>query len=165
MDHVLTERRWLEECVTLWRDLPILFVRAQCPWEVVEARVHGRSDRPGLTLPVFLSIARWQFDTAHAHDGGLYDLTVETAQASPEACAALIVRSWREGEPPVRSGDWPSTSASVRQPSDTPFHHALRCIKASRCWPSAGTTSSVATGDAGTELVFPAVSIVAVGGR
>jgi chloramphenicol 3-O phosphotransferase len=31
VDHVLTERRWLEECVTLWRDLPVLFVRAQCP--------------------------------------------------------------------------------------------------------------------------------------
>ncbi len=100
VDHVLTERRWLEECVTLWRDLPVLFVRAQCPWEVVEARVHGRSDRPGLTLPVFLSIARWQFDTAHAHGGGLYDLTVDTARASPEACAALIVRYWQEGEPP-----------------------------------------------------------------
>ncbi len=100
VDHVLTERRWLEECVTLWRDLPVLFVRAQCPWEVVETRVHGRSDRPGLTLPEFLGIARWQFGAAHAHSGGIYDLTVDTAQASPAEGAALIVHFWREGEPP-----------------------------------------------------------------
>jgi chloramphenicol 3-O phosphotransferase len=99
VDHLLTERRWVEECVTLWRDLPVLFVRAQCPWEVVEARVRGRTDRPGLTLPLFLSIARWQFDSVHAHVGNMYDLTVDTAQASPEGCAARIVRYWREGEP------------------------------------------------------------------
>lgn len=98
VDHILTERRWLEECVTLWRDLPVLFVRARCPWEVVEARVRGRADRPGLTLPVFLSIARWQFDAAYAHDEGFYDLTVDTAQASPEEGAMLIARCWQEGE-------------------------------------------------------------------
>jgi chloramphenicol 3-O phosphotransferase len=100
VDHVLTERRWLEECVRLWRDLPVLFVRAQCPWEVVEARVRGRTDRPGLTLPLFLSIARWQFDSVHAHVGNMYDLTVDTAHASPEECAARIVRYWREAESP-----------------------------------------------------------------
>jgi len=66
----------------------------------VATRVRGRTDRPGLTAPDFLSIARWQFDAAYAYDEGLYDLTVDTAQASPEACAAQIVRSWRTAEPP-----------------------------------------------------------------
>jgi chloramphenicol 3-O phosphotransferase len=81
VDHVLLERAWVQECAEVLADLPALFVGVICPLEVVEQRERDRQDRT-------LGQARAQFERVHAH--GIYDLTVDTSQMSPEACAALI---------------------------------------------------------------------------
>ena len=52
------------------------------PLEVLERRERERGDRA-------IGLARWQFDRVHA--GAAYDLTVDTSQASPEACAQRII--------------------------------------------------------------------------
>jgi chloramphenicol 3-O phosphotransferase len=90
VDHVLLEAAWLRECAELWADLPVLFVGVYCPLEVVEQRERERQDRT-------IGQARAQFERVHAH--GVYDLTVDTAQLSPEACAALIQEDLRPGVP------------------------------------------------------------------
>jgi len=51
------------------------------PLDVLEAREAQRGDR-------MIGLARWQFD--RVHKGIRYDLEIDAATATPEACAALI---------------------------------------------------------------------------
>lgn len=88
VDHVLLDPRWVEECACLFRNLPACFVGVYCPLDVVEQRERERQDRT-------LGQARAQFDKVHAH--GVYDVTVDTSQASPEACARYIVEQFDPG--------------------------------------------------------------------
>jgi chloramphenicol 3-O phosphotransferase len=83
--HVLVERPWLEECARLFADLPAVFVGVRCALDVVEQREAARQDRA-------------RFPLVHAH--GVYDLQVDTSQASAEACALQIVRWLEEGRAP-----------------------------------------------------------------
>jgi chloramphenicol 3-O phosphotransferase len=89
-DHVLVERRWLEECARLFSELPALFVGVRCPLEVLEGREAARRDRT-------LGQARAQFPLVHAH--GVYDLEVDTSQSSVEACALQIKQRLEDGRP------------------------------------------------------------------
>ncbi len=90
-DHVLVERRWLEECTRLFSDLPALFVGVRCPLEVLEQREAARANRT-------LGQARAQFHRVHAH--GIYDLEVDTSRSSAEACALQIKQRLEEGGAP-----------------------------------------------------------------
>ncbi len=83
VDHVLLDRRWLDECVELWKGLPVLFVSVHCPLEVVEQRERDRKDRT-------LGQARAQFDKVHAY--GVYDVQVDTSQLGPDEAAQVIKR-------------------------------------------------------------------------
>jgi len=51
------------------------------PLAVLEERERQRGDR-------MIGLARWQYERVHA--GIAYDLEVDTSEATPEACAALI---------------------------------------------------------------------------
>ncbi|MEZ4862014.1 MAG: AAA family ATPase [Caldilineaceae bacterium] len=82
VDHVLLDPAWVQECATVLGGFPALFVGVYCPLAVVEQRERDRQDRT-------LGQARAQFAKVHAH--GIYDLTVDTAQATTEACAAQIL--------------------------------------------------------------------------
>lgn len=82
VDHVLLDPQWVRECATVLGHLPALFVGVYCPLEVVEQRERDRQDRT-------LGQARAQFHKVHAH--GLYDVTVDTSQATTEACAETIL--------------------------------------------------------------------------
>jgi chloramphenicol 3-O phosphotransferase len=93
VDHSLHERRWLEDCLAIWRSLPVLFVGIRCPLAVVEQRERERGDR-------VLGVARRQFERVHAH--GTYDLEVDTATQGPGACARLIADHLRTGQPFTR---------------------------------------------------------------
>lgn len=59
----------------------LMLVGVHAPLEVLEAREKARGDR-------LIGLARWQFPRVHA--GIIYDLEVETSNASPEACAQAI---------------------------------------------------------------------------
>jgi chloramphenicol 3-O phosphotransferase len=82
VDHVLLEPDWVGQCAQILGTLPALFVGVYCPLAVVEQRERARQDRT-------IGQARAQFDKVHAH--GLYDVTVDTSQATPEACATHIL--------------------------------------------------------------------------
>jgi len=106
-DHVLVEPAWLQECATLFSDLPAWFVGVRCALEVVEGREAARKDRT-------LGQARAQFDRVHAH--GVYDLEVDTGTCSAEACARQIADHLQSGRPPeaFRRLRWQSWAAEQR---------------------------------------------------
>jgi chloramphenicol 3-O phosphotransferase len=95
-DHVLVDPRWLQECATLFADLPAYLVGIRCPLEVLEERERSRRDRTW-------GQARAQFDLVHAH--GVYDVEVDTSLSSPQECA-LQIRAGLEGGPPPLAFRW-----------------------------------------------------------
>jgi chloramphenicol 3-O phosphotransferase len=91
------------------QDLPAFFVGVRCPVEVIMARRDAVSSRAGGerggsvhyltseadgTVPEV--VMRWE---RAVHDPGIYDLEVDTSTASPQACAAAIVRRLAVGPP------------------------------------------------------------------
>ncbi len=90
VDHVLQSPAWLNECVDLLVDFPVLFVRVQCPLEELEQREQKRDREPGL--------ARRQFDVVHAHR--VYDVEVDTFAHSPMECALQIQQALRDNRSP-----------------------------------------------------------------
>jgi len=89
-DHVLVEKRWLQECADLFSDFQAWFVGIRCPLEVLERRERERSDRT-------LGQARAQFHLVHAH--GLYDVEVDTSVYDPKECALQIKHHLQHGPP------------------------------------------------------------------
>jgi len=82
---VLDEAAWLD-WVQCLEALPVLWVRVDCPVEVLEAREQERGDRlPGL--------ARSQVATVHRHPA--YDLVVDTATTDATGCAARVAAAVR----------------------------------------------------------------------
>ena len=78
----------LPACARRLAGLPVLFVGVHCPLEVIMARRNADPQgryATGETPPP--PVLRWQ---ASVHVPGIYDLSVDTATASPEQCAALI---------------------------------------------------------------------------
>jgi chloramphenicol 3-O phosphotransferase len=64
--------------------LGVLWVGVQCDRDVARAREALRPDRvPGMA----------ESQAAVVHEGVVYDMTVDTSQASPESCAAEILRT------------------------------------------------------------------------
>lgn len=62
-------------------DFALHTVAVRAPLDVLEARERARGDR-------MIGLARWQFDRVHR--GKAYDLEINTADTSPEACAHRI---------------------------------------------------------------------------
>ena len=73
---------WVENLLTLFEGLDVLFVGVHCPLAELERREQARGDRKR-------GMARLQFDQVHSQ--ALYDLEVDTSRLSPEACADRIV--------------------------------------------------------------------------
>ena len=91
VDQVLQSPAWLNDCVDLLADFPVLFVGAQCPLEGLERREQERDREPGL--------ARRQFDVVHAHK--VYDVEVDTFTHSPMECAVQIEEALHNSHPPM----------------------------------------------------------------
>jgi len=87
VDHVILdiseEKGWLEECVDLLSDYPVVFVRVDCPIHELERRERARGDRD-------IGQAKWQFERIHGH--GLYDIEVNTFENSIEECAEQVLK-------------------------------------------------------------------------
>lgn len=81
VDDVIYDWRVLNAAVDALHTLPVLFVGLHCPREVVARRERERGDRgPGGALAFY--------DLVHQH--GIYDLELDTSEASPAECAARI---------------------------------------------------------------------------
>jgi len=90
-DHVLVEESWLEECVSLFADLPAYLIGIRCPLEVLMDREKSRKNRT-------LGQAAAQFPLVHRH--GVYDLEVDTSAMSVEECARAIKARVESDVPP-----------------------------------------------------------------
>jgi len=110
-DSYSVPRGILPACARLLRDLPVLFVGVRCPIEVVMQRRRATwgdagADADSVPAPV----QRWQ-DAVHVP--GLYDLEVDTASLSPQACAERIRHRLEDGPPG-------SAFARLAAPADAP---------------------------------------------
>ena len=99
VDHVLAQSAWLEECVTLFDGLEVIFVGVHCPLEELERREINRGDRQ-------IGLTRYQYRQVHAH--GIYDIELDTSNLTPEECASIIVEY-------VNSGSSPTAFEQLRQ--------------------------------------------------
>jgi chloramphenicol 3-O phosphotransferase len=89
VDHAFDHRRWVEECVRLWQDIPVYLIGVYCPLDVLLQRAEARkAERP----EAYPQIVTWEFDETHRYTRGIYDLEVDTSRLSPMECARQILR-------------------------------------------------------------------------
>ncbi len=86
VDEVMLDAGPLQEYRDLLSPFDLRIVGLFAPLDVLEARERARGDRE-------IGLARWQYDRVHR--GIVYDLEVDTAAATPEACARLIREHFR----------------------------------------------------------------------
>lgn len=90
VDHVLQERKWLEECVSILADFKVLFVSLYCSIEELQRREQERGNRK-------IGTANYQYNRVHTH--GIYDLEINTELNSIEECARKIKHHLQENHP------------------------------------------------------------------
>lgn len=84
VDHVLSERWRLLDCLTVLDGLDVVLVKVHCTEAELARRERARGDRqPGH--------AASQLGQVHAH--GIYDLECDTTATSPRDCALAITRA------------------------------------------------------------------------
>lgn len=81
VDHILGERWRLEDCLTVFDGLPVLFVGVRCSLPELERRERERGNRT-------IGRAAVQFPLVHQH--GKYDVEVDSEHNTPAECAAVI---------------------------------------------------------------------------
>jgi chloramphenicol 3-O phosphotransferase len=91
VDDVMYEEWMAGECARALAGAGAYFVGVRCRREVVEARERARGDRPA-------GLAACNYDLVHR--GAVYDLEVDTSDASAADCAGLIKAHLVAGHPP-----------------------------------------------------------------
>lgn len=81
VDHVLSERWRLLDCVALFVPEDVVLVGVHCPLPELERREQERGNRP-------TGLAARQIAQVHAH--GIYDIECDTSTTSPSDCARRI---------------------------------------------------------------------------
>ena len=89
-DHVLQERKWLDECLDLLCDNEVLFVHVTCPLEELRRREKERGDRQ-------IGQGESQLAMLNPKDE-MYDISVGTFNHSKEACADEIIELLEQPE-------------------------------------------------------------------
>ncbi|MBN2879975.1 MAG: AAA family ATPase [Clostridia bacterium] len=84
VDTVLENPGWLKDCVEVLHDLPVTFVKVNCPPEELERREAARGDR-------MIGLARYQYEIMDFVQH--YDIEVNTYENTPEECAAKILHT------------------------------------------------------------------------
>ncbi|WP_160671974.1 AAA family ATPase [Clostridium sp. C8-1-8] len=72
---------WLRECVELLHDMPVTFVKVNCPLYELERRELERGDR---------NIGQAKAQLSNMDFNAIYDLEVNTYENSTEECARII---------------------------------------------------------------------------
>jgi chloramphenicol 3-O phosphotransferase len=97
-DSYSTPLQLLQGCARRLKGLPVLFVGVRCAIDVIMARRASGGEGQYLAGakddPVPEPVRKWQ---SEVHKPGIYDLEVDTAQMSAEACAAKILERLRRG--------------------------------------------------------------------
>ena len=81
VDHVLQEPQWVLPCVQTLKDIPVIFVKVECPLDELKHREKSRGDRA-------VGMAEYQYPRVHQH--GIYDVEVDTCSMSVEQCVEAI---------------------------------------------------------------------------
>jgi len=105
VDDVIPDAETLERTIDALAPFTVLFVRVECALEVAEKRERERGDRT-------IGIARGLAPVVHAH--GVYDLTVDSAGASPAECAAIIQDRLLNGQKPTAFAELRARSRNRR---------------------------------------------------
>jgi len=84
IDDIILEPAFLEDYLSVFEDLTVLFVAVRCPRTVINAR---ESQRPGR----FPGTAIGHFESCHAH--GTYDIEVDTGTTKSAICAEQIAEA------------------------------------------------------------------------
>lgn len=96
-DHYSGPLNILPACAKVVSDLPVLFVGVRCPIDVImERRIATWGSGYNADGSIPLPIRRWQ---EAVHRSNSYDIEVDTSQASPMECAALISKRLASGIP------------------------------------------------------------------
>ena len=82
IDDILLAPEFLNDYLTVFEEIDVLFVGVRCDLSIIEAREQQRLGR-------FPGTAFGHHVTCHAH--GLYDVEVDTGTTSPKACADQVV--------------------------------------------------------------------------
>lgn len=92
-------RAILPACARILAGLPALLVGVFCPVEVImeRRRATGWNEDWSAGDPIPPPVLRWQ---QAVHNPGIYDLTVDTSQLSPQQCAALVRQRLEQGPSP-----------------------------------------------------------------
>lgn len=90
VDHILGERWRLDDCLTVFEDLPVLFVGVRCSLAELERRERERGNR---------TIGRAALQFPLVHDHGVYDVEVDSEELSPAECAAAVGARLDDGPP------------------------------------------------------------------
>jgi len=81
LDHVIQALAWLDDCLSQFCDIEVLFVAIKCPLSELEKREADRGNRS-------IGSAKFQYDRVHAHN--TYDLELDTSVLRPEQCVSAI---------------------------------------------------------------------------
>jgi len=85
VDHVLEKQEWLDECVKILHENPVLFVHVTCQLEELQRREKERGDRnigQGESQILMLK---------NANPKDIYDITIDTHYNVKEECANKII--------------------------------------------------------------------------
>ena len=88
VDHALDHRGWVEECLALWRDLPVYLIGVRCPVPVLLERAEARTAE---RMELYPQIVRWEVNQTHRWTHDIYDLAVDTSRLRPQECAQAIL--------------------------------------------------------------------------
>ncbi|MCL2408876.1 MAG: AAA family ATPase [Oscillospiraceae bacterium] len=82
VDHVLVNQIWMENCVELLHNYPVLFVHVTCPLEELRRREKERGDR---------NIGQAEGQLLQLCPQDKYDLIIDTFNSSKEECVNKII--------------------------------------------------------------------------
>ncbi|MCL2722454.1 MAG: chloramphenicol phosphotransferase CPT family protein, partial [Treponema sp.] len=83
VDQVLTQENWMDECVKLLYEYPVIFVHVTCPLEELQRREKERGDRG-------IGWAENQLMQLNPKNN-IYDINVDTYNESNEECVNKII--------------------------------------------------------------------------
>ena len=111
VDHAFDHQRWVEECLQIWRNIPVYLVGVRCPLDVLLQRAEARKAE---RMDVYPQIVTWEFDETHRHTRGIYDLEVDTSRLSSIECARQIL--WHIEQAPPRAFNQLASDGALQDP-------------------------------------------------
>ena len=82
VEHIFHYKDWLDECVELLHECPVLLVHVTCPLDEFRRREKERGDR---------DIGRAEIQLQRSYSLNSYDLTIDTFSNSIEECTDKII--------------------------------------------------------------------------